>query len=684
VQDVVDLTIIIFVFEKKMIRRERPIEEVVKEPIDLVEDGFNREKALHDQSSNSSDLVMHRDHESRPCYVCKNGSIYVEMRSKHAHACSQFLLAIADPISRPEFVHHYKLTAYSLYAGACVDLNGKQILEMLRAFSKNVLPTSVVNFVTFFTATFGKVSLVLRRNRVFVQSKEDEILRKLMINETIRTSLVTTTTSASSVQKRVRLDDGEGEDDEQQQQQQDAWFEIDPTKVGVVKKQASMMNYPMMEEYDYMKDDRNPDLDIRLKGNVQTRYYQDEALKRMFSSKRAKSGVIVLPCGAGKTLTGISACCTIHKNTLVVCSNTMACHQWIEQFLFFTNVSRNKIFEFTGTEKEPEFDTGAVILVTTYHMLGMREDNRSESSKKTMEALRAREWGLSILDEVHMAPADTFRQAIFQVKTHCKLGLTATLVREDGQIGDLNFLIGPKLYEADWMRLTNEGYLARVTCAEVQCPMSSVFMKSYLKEDNTKIREALYVMNPNKFAACRFLMTEHEKDKTNKILIFSDSLASIKFYGVELHRYYMHGETSSIEREQLLERFRLRHGCKTKEGLGAIQTLIISKIGDVALDLPHANVLIQVSSHYGSRRQEAQRVGRVMRPKADGTSVFYSLVSNDTTEMKYAFDRQEFLMNQGYKYKIVEWNMLFKQGGDAIQKEEQERMLKIVKEAKKV
>jgi DNA excision repair protein ERCC-3 len=448
----------------------------------------------------------------------------------------------------------------------------------------------------------------------------------------------------------------------------------------------------MLEEYAYDEDNMNPDLDILLRADVQTRPHQDKALGKMFCNSRARSGVIVLPCGAGKTLTGISAACTIHKSTLVVCSNTVACTQWKKEFERFTTLAPGNMVVFTSDVVLSEMPIGAMVLFTTYSMIGMKDENRASESRDAMEKIRSREWGLLVLDEVHMAPADTFRLTIDKLNAHCKLGLTATLVREDDQIGDLNYLVGPKLYEADWMDLTSQGYIAKVQCVEVLCPMTPIFMDAYIRDD----KQSVYIMNPNKFLACRFLMEYHER-QNEKILIFSDTVATVEEYATKLRRYCMYGKTKTEERNMLLARFRLRQGDKLwdpnivnkeKDGkevprgnwVGAIQTLVLSKVGDVAIDLPEASVVIQVSSHFASRRQEAQRVGRILRPKQT-RALFYSLVSMDTKEAMYNQKRKQFLMQQGYPYKSITWEMLFENQATkpTMEEAEQRRFLEIAK-----
>jgi DNA excision repair protein ERCC-3 len=273
------------------------------------------------------------------------------------------------------------------------------------------------------------------------------------------------------------------------------------------------------------------------------------------------------------------------------------------------------------------------------------------------------------MDEVHVVPAKMFRRVIGSVKAHCRLGLTATLVREDDLISDLNFLIGPKLYEANWMDLTAQGYLANVQCVEVWCPMTGPFMKEYLRpESSARLKQLLYVMNPSKLRATEFLVRFHEA-RGDKIIVFSDLVYSLKLYAEMLKRPLIYGETPERERQAILGTFRTSD---------ALRTICISKVGDTSIDLPEANVIIQVSSHFGSRRQEAQRLGRILRPKSntqqDGTNrssfnaYFYTLVSCDTQEMFYSAKRQQYLIDQGYTFKIVT-NLCEKADAKAVEEE---------------
>ncbi|KAF6778350.1 hypothetical protein AHF37_02075 [Paragonimus kellicotti] len=265
---------------------------------------------------------------------------------------------------------------------------------------------------------------------------------------------------------------------------------------------------------------------------------------------------------------------------------------------------------------------------------------RSYEADRMMEWIKGQEWGLMLLDEVHTIPAKMFRRVLTLVQAHCKLGLTATLVREDDKITDLNFLIGPKLYEANWLELQQRGFIARVQCAEVWCPVTPEFYREYLNMKSMK-KLLLAVMNPNKFRACEFLIRYHER-RNDKIIVFSDNVFALKYYAMKMGRPYLYGPTSQAERMQVLQNF--QHN---------------PNVADNSFDLPEATVLIQISAHGGSRRQEAQRLGRILRAKR-GTDAeaynafFYSLVSQDTVEMQYALKRQRFLVNQGYAYKVAD------------------------------
>ncbi|CAM9128903.1 unnamed protein product [Sphacelaria rigidula] len=430
-------------------------------------------------------------------------------------------------------------------------------------------------------------------------------------------------------------------------------FRVRNSEVEHVKKACADMDYPLMEEYDFRHDTINPSLKIDLKPNTRIRVYQEKSLSKMFGNGRARSGIIVLPCGAGKTLTGVTAASTIKKSCLVLCTSGVSVLQWKYQFQashrsyrLWTDIADKDISCFTSDIKEA-INQEAGVLITTYSMISFA-GQRSEVAKVIIDTIKNREWGFMLLDEVHVVPAKMFRKVLSVCNAHCKLGLTATLVREDDLISDLNFLIGPKLYEANWMDLTQSGYLANVQCVEAWCPMTAEFYAEYLKPSVTlRQKQLLYIMNPNKFRTCEYLMRTHV-ERNDKIILFGDNVFSLRQYACLLQIPFIYGGTPESERARILGTFRVNP---------LVNCIGLSKVGDTSIDIPEANVIIQISSHFGSRRQEAQRLGRILRPKAnvDGgfNAFFYTLVSTDTAEMYYSSKRQQYLVDQGYTFKVV-------------------------------
>lgn len=630
-----------------------------------------------------SHLPLKPDHQNRPLWIDpENGIIVLERFSPLAEQATDFLITIAEPKSRPTFLHEYALTTHSLYAAVSVGLRPRDIINTLERFLKTPLPASVRKTIEDTTKSYGKVKLVLKNNKYFVESVDAEMLQMLLKDpvigglrvhgsDKITTSYAPTmaglvipgTQNAAGVHQ-ANLKQGEkkpgeqgdatnneadlfaalNEEDDDDDKEAVHAFEISDNSVEVVQKRCLDIGFPILEEYDFRNDDVNPNLEIDLRPNTQIRPYQEKSLSKMFGNGRAKSGIIVLPCGAGKTLVGITAACTIKKGIIVLCTSSMSVVQWRQEFLKWSNINPDDIAIFTAESKN-KFSGSTGIIVTTYSMVTNSRE-RSHDSKKMMDFLRGREWGLMLLDEVHVVPAEMFRRVISSIKSHSKLGLTATLLREDDRISHLNFLIGPKLYEANWMELSQQGHIAKVQCAEVWCPMPTEFYDEYLRA-NARMKRTLYAMNPRKFQACQYLINYHES-RGDKIIVFSDELYSLKQYALKLKKVFIYGGTSQAERMQVLENF--QHNPE-------VNTLFLSKIGDTSLDLPEATCLIQISSHFGSRRQEAQRLGRILRAKRRNdegfNAFFYSLVSKDTQEMYYSSKRQAFLVDQGYAFKVI-------------------------------
>ncbi|EXK86484.1 DNA excision repair protein ERCC-3 [Fusarium oxysporum f. sp. raphani 54005] len=620
-------------------------------------------------------LARNPDSDNRPLWIDPDkGYIILERFHPLADLATDFLVTIAEPQSRPAFLHEYKITSHSLYAAVSVGLNGEDIINTLDKFLKTELPQTIRDFIRSCTKSFGKVKLVLKDNKYFVESGDADVLQTLLkdniigplrVNgsgEDITTTrapalgvlVIPGTKNAAGVQQadlpqtadkesgqiEAVLDDYDKDDEKEAVHA----FEIPDSAVETVQKRCLDLSYPILEEYDFRYDNVNPDLDIDLRPNIQIRSYQEKSLSKMFGNGRAKSGIIVLPCGAGKTLVGITAACTIRKGVIVLCTSSVSAVQWRNEFLKWSNINPGDITTFTSDSKE-RFSGRTGVIVTTYSMVTNSRE-RAHGSKKMMDFLSGREWGLMLLDEVHVVPANMFRRVVSSIKTHSKLGLTATLLREDDKIDHLNFLIGPKLYEANWMELSQQGHIAKVQCAEVWCSMPTVFYEQYLQV-SSRMKRTLAAINPSKFQACQFLINYHEA-RGDKIIVFSDELYSLKLYAYKLKRYLIYGGTSQEERLRVLDHF--RHSPK-------VNTLFLSKIGDTSLDLPEATCLIQISSQFGSRRQEAQRLGRILRAKRRNdegfNAFFYSLVSKDTSEMHFASKRQAFLIDQGYAFKVI-------------------------------
>ena len=674
--------------------------------------------------NNYSDLVLKPDHTNRPLWICSDGRIFLESFSPVYKAAYDFLISVAEPVCRPANMHEYVLTPHSLYAAVSVGLETSTILSVLGRLSKTQLSSDIHTFVEACTANYGKVKLVLQRNKFFLESPEPAVLRELLADDVIQrarvlplgaalgeggftvtqalrdkgAAAVTLATehlsddeaeaagwggprrvveTATGTATAARGDGAQGGEEQPPRpstfdatlvpefdpHRQISSFEIAAEQVEHVKQRClpGNLGYPTLEEYDFRNDTRNPDLDIALKPMTRIRPYQEKSLSKMFGNGRARSGIIVLPCGAGKSLTGIAAASRVRKSCLCLCTSSVSVDQWAAQFKLWTNLTDREIVRFTSQVKEefPPLDK-AIVCVTTYNMVSAG-GKRSEESRRVLEQLRAREWGIMLLDEVHVVPAAMFRKVIGITKAHCKLGLTATLVREDEKVEHLNFLIGPKLYEANWLDLQRDGHIANVQCVEVWCPMTAEFFKKYLSRDHAAKRQVLYCMNPNKFMACQYLMQFHEQQRRDKVIVFSDNIFALREYATALRRPLIYGDTSHAERTRVLHAFKFSN---------EINTIFLSKVGDNSIDIPEANVIIQISSHGGSRRQEAQRLGRILRPKAaalaamasgkevkvsenEHNAFFYSLVSTDTEEMYFSTKRQQFLIQQGYAFKVV-------------------------------
>ncbi|KAI4838011.1 TFIIH basal transcription factor complex helicase XPB subunit [Plasmodium brasilianum] len=689
-----------------------------------------QQRGFHDYSK---DMKLKKNHMNKPLWICSDGFIYLEMFNSCSKQASDFLITIAEPICRPELIHEFQLTIFSLYAAISVGITLDELLINLDKFSKNILPNELVHNITKSAESFGKAKLVLRENKYYIEATDKAELDYLLNNNIIKNARIYSNNNSNNnngsnnndqkmknlfnlnnnfLENKQSSENNEANtannflsDIVEEKKQKDSYvtyeapvldttqlgfkisesekqlileekrnanenttehpgnssevysFEVNCDKIEEVKQEAlQTMQRPLLMEYDFRRDKKNPNLICSLKSHVQIRYYQEKALRKMFSNGRSRSGIIVLPCGVGKTLTGITAASTIKKSSLFLTTSAVAVEQWKKQFEDFTNIHPRHIRILTSDYK---FDLWPIneagVLISTYTMLSY-SGKRSEQSLKIVNDIKRREWGLLVFDEVQFAPAPSFRRINDIVKSHCKLGLTATLVREDLLIRDLQWIIGPKLYEANWVELQNKGFLAKALCKEIWCSMPSSFYKYYLKS-NSFIKRRLYTCNPRKLMMCEYLIKYHEQNN-DKIIVFSDNIFALLHIAKTLNKPFIYGKLSPIERIAIINKFK---------NDSSINTILLSKVGDNAIDIPIANVVIQISFNFASRRQEAQRLGRIIRPKNkanekkninDPDSFFYSLVSKDTIEMCYSDKRQRFLINQGYAYNVLSDNIV--------------------------
>ena len=645
--------------------------------------------------------------------------IILETFNEYYKEISEFLIAIGEPLLRTKNFHEYELNRFSLYSAASMNIKTEDIIIILENVSKNYLQDELKKYIRKYSEKYGKARLILNNGRYFINCKEENILDKLLAIQIVqyKHNICVKKRLTSQIQYNNNRNNMEIEENniinnninnninneiDNIPPRGENYIEIDisqPKDLEEIKKSCEEKGYPLLEEFDF-KNDKNIDLKITPKFKAPIRSYQEKALNIMCNNGRARSGIIVLPCGSGKTLVGILAICTIHKNTIIICNNTVAVEQWYREIKDWVNINNKKekknifynnnesVVKLTSNRKKDEeiplwnIKEEAGILITSFSMISYK-GKRNEKVKNALEKLEKLEWGLMIIDEVQLLPAESFRTiAGEKFKVHCKLGLTATLVREDEKIKELIYLIGPKHYEANWLDLQKEGFLARVKCTEVWCEMDQDFYSNYLyyPARNSKERKALYISNSNKFLACLLLLEKHKGDQ---IIIFSDNLFTIERYNEflkyldpeymkkvkEIKKKYtdevrikmeiqqlvstlnykkIDGNTNTNKREEALNEFKKENG---------INILLMTKVGDISIDIPNANVIIQVSSHFGSRMQEAQRFGRILRPKKDALSeynaFFYTIVSKNTEEMKYSSKRHRFLVDQGYYFNVI-------------------------------
>jgi DNA excision repair protein ERCC-3 len=523
------------------------------------------------------------------------------------------LAQFAELVKSPEHIHTYQITPLSLWNAAASGLSAASVLADLERLSKFPLPENLRQDIIDYVARYGRVQLVKDQDGdLLLRSADPVLLTEVWHNKTVRPYLL--------------------------ENRADALL-VDPERRGHVKQAMIKIGFPVEDLAGYTTGAHLETAlrAITLSGRpFELRAYQQQSVDAFYKggSVFGGSGVIVLPCGAGKTVVGMGAMSAVQQETLILTTNVTAVRQWIDELIDKTTLTRDQVGEYSGEVKEIK-----PVTVTTYQMMTYRESNEPGAAFPHFKLFSAHRWGLIIYDEVHMLPAPVFR-ITSEIQAMRRLGLTATLVREDGAEEDVFSLIGPKRYDVPWKVLERQGFIAAATCCEIRVPLHDERRLPYATaEDRHKFRIASE--NPVKNELVRELVRRHHDDL---VLVIGQYIDQLKTLSAELDAPLITGQVPNREREELYARFKR----------GEIKVLVVSKVANFAIDLPDATVAIQVSGTFGSRQEEAQRLGRILRPKADGSGAyFYSLVTRDTKEQEFAAKRQLFLTEQGYRYEIV-------------------------------
>ena len=550
-------------------------------------------------------------HRNNALIVQSDGSVLLDAHAPRADEARAALAPFAELVKSPEHVHTYRLTPLSIWNASAAGLSAKDMVAALRGHVRYPVPESVECQVFDLAARYGRV-VITRDGEVLRCDCSDEATAELLRRDRAAGPYLVTRADATS-------------------------FLVGPEQRGLLKQALIAAGYPAEDLAGYVSGDP---LSIALRDRTMSgepfavRDYQRQAAESFFlaGSERGGSGVIVLPCGAGKTIVGLAAMRMVGQTTLVLTTSLTSIKQWHRELCDKTTLRPEDIAEYTGEEKS----TGPVTL-STYQILTWRASRESEFPHLAL--FRARSWGLIIYDEVHLLPAPVFR-ATADLQARRRLGLTATLIREDGREGDVFALIGPKRFDVPWKDLERRAWIAAATCVEERVPMNSDRRMEYaLADRRSQIRIA--AENPAKMSRLLHLLDRHPD---GRVLIIGGYLAQVEAIASRIGAPLVTGATPQAERERIYEAFRR----------GEQRRIVLSKVGNFAIDLPDADVLIQVSGMFGSRQEEAQRLGRILRPKDDGrTAHFYTLVSRDTREEEFAHHRKLFLTEQGYSYQVV-------------------------------
>ncbi len=547
-----------------------------------------------------------------PLIIQSDYTILVEVAHPEYEAARDKLSMFAELVKCPDYIHTYRVTRISIWNAASLGIPLEEITGYLESASRYPVPEAIKVDITSWYSRYGKLKMTKKGGRLYLESSDPRLLFQL--------------TRIKDAGKWLK---GEVEGKR---------VEVAEAGRGILKQVLARAGYPVEDIGGY---EEGAYLGIHLlertkKGlEFRLRRYQEEAARIFHAGGTARggSGVVCLPCGAGKTIVGMAVMSLVRNHTLILTTNTVAARQWKEELLDKTNLEEKDIGEYTGERKEIR-----PVTITTYQMVTYRKGRGLAFSH--MEIFNKGKWGLVIYDEVHLLPAQVFRVTA-SIQGTRRLGLTATLVREDGREEDVFSLIGPKKYDLPWKILEKQGWIAKATCREIRVSMTEELEAAYRNAETEKERYRIAAENPLKDTIVERILTRHGDDR---ILIIGQYLKQLQRISRKFSLSIITGSTPVKERERVYDEFRK----------GNIPVLVVSKVGNFAVDLPDANIAVQVSGTFGSRQEEAQRLGRILRPKKGRKkAVFYSLVSEGTSEEKYSRKRQLFLAEQGYEYEII-------------------------------
>ncbi|MCT1413748.1 DNA repair helicase XPB [Corynebacterium sanguinis] len=536
-----------------------------------------------------------------PLIVQSDRTVLLDVNHPDAGAARAALAPFAELERAPEHVHTYRITPLALWNARAAGFDAEQAVDTLERFSRFPVPQPLLIDVAETMARYGRVRLVNSPAHGLVLEADDPaILTEISRHKAIRGLL------------GAAIDD--------------VTVAVFPSERGRIKQELTKINWPVEDLAGYVDGESHP-IELNHDG-WQLRDYQAYAAESFWEGG---SGVVVLPCGAGKTIVGAASMAQAKTTTLILVTNTVAGRQWRDELLRRTTLQPEEIGEYSGERKEIR-----PVTIATYQVV----TRKTKGEYRALELFDSRDWGLIIYDEVHLLPAPVFRMAA-DLQSRRRLGLTATLVREDGREDDVFSLIGPKRYDAPWKELEMAGYIATAECVEVRTTLTSEERMAYATAE-TKQRYRIAATSRGKDAVVDKLLARHQGEQ---VLIIGAYVEQLEGIAARTNAPLVHGTTSTKKREEAFDAFRS----------GEISTLVVSKVANFSIDLPDAAVGIQVSGTFGSRQEEAQRLGRLLRPKADGGgALFYTVVARDTLDAEYAMRRQRFLAEQGYAYRLVD------------------------------